>query len=325
MEDSNTLDTLLERAGKYYPIHSGGLATHVPMVLTALKALGAPKSKLVKTFNQSIDNLEKIDNLDNVTAIDVMESELGNSKSYLRYLKYFQSQLENCSLQEVLNKALPKLLPGIAASAFHGLIRLAFAIEANCKSEIAVALAYWSAEFQSFGLGEETTDESLEDILIRLSPLGENFDFSPGIIVDRMSEIGGLLRSRNEIVQPKIIDLETLRAFVLKIFYLQNDFTLLHTVTGCHALSVILPYIESEELALKELWKAILVGYLSTGLKFENVEIEAGSCDCDFSPIIAKALNADDAHIIKLIYSSYREYQKTYNPLYFFIAKRVFL
>ena len=252
MENSNTLNIFLERAGKYHPLYGGGLATHIPMVLTALDALGAPQNKLEQIFNQSIDNLDQIGSLENVKAFDDVESELGNNKSYLRYLKYFQNQLVNHSSQEVLKKALPILLPGIAASAFHGLIRLAYAIEANCKSEIAVALAYWSAEFQSFELVEETTDESLEDILSRLSPLGEGFEFSQGIIVNRMSEIGAVLKSNGEFIQPQNIDLETLKAFTLKLFYLQNDFTLLHTVTGCHAFSVILPYIDNEEFALKE-------------------------------------------------------------------------
>lgn len=322
MEDSNTLNILLEQAGKYHPMYDCGLATHVPMVLTALNAMGASKNKLQKTFYQSIDELEKIGSLDSVTAVDAIELELSNSESYLRYLKYFQNQLENYSIQDVLEKSLPFLLPGIAASAFHGLIRLAYAIEANSRSEIAVALAYWSAEFQPFEIVEETIDESLEDILIRLSPLGESFNFSPGIIVDHMAEIGDLLKSNGEIIHPKKIDLETLKAFVLKLFYLQNDFTLLHTLTGCHAFSIILPYIENEGFALKELWKAVLVAYLSTGLKFKNTEIKVESYNYDFSPVIAKALNAEDSHIIKLIYSSYCEYQKSLNPLYFLIAKR---
>ncbi|WP_281561362.1 questin oxidase family protein [Thalassomonas sp. RHCl1] len=322
MEESNILTSLLEKAGNYHPLYGGGLATHLPMVLVALNRLNAPDSKLIRTFDEGINGLESLGSLEKVIAVDSIGQALGNTKSFESYLTYFKSELETYGVEVVLKKALPVLIPGIAASAFHALIRLAYAIEVNNQSEIAIALAYWSAEYQSFELSGEAKDESLEGILTRLSPLGEDYEFSPGIIVNRMSEIGILLKRNECTIQPRSIDLSSLRSFALKSFYLRDDFTLLHTVTGCHAFSIVMPYLENKEAALRELWKAILVAYLSTGLSYEDKAIEIPAGSRDFSPIIERALVSDDSHVIKLVYTCFCEYQKWNNPLYYLVAQR---
>jgi len=316
MEESNTLNILLEQAGQYHPLYHGGLATHIPMVMIALNRLNASSSKLQNIFNESIKELELIDSLDSVTAVKEIEFNLGDSKKFRNYLKYFKSELEIYGTQAVLNKSLPILMTGVAASAFHGLIRLGYGIEANSQSEIAIALAYWSAEFQSFELSIELSNETLEDILTKLAPIGVEHRFSPGIIVNRMSEIGELLKRDNCVIQPRSVNLTDLKAFALKAFWAKDDFTLLHTVTGCHAFSIIMPYLENVDVALKELWKAILVAYLSTGLDYADKEIQVSESSFDFSLVISRALESNDSHVIKLVYTCFCEYMEYKNPLY---------
>ena len=322
MEEGVPLNALLSKVAEYHPLYGGGLATHLPMVLIALSQLKAPNEKLVQTFNNSVEGLELIGSLDNIVALENIESKLGQTESYKHYLKHYQNALASNSVRQVLEASLPHLISGIAASAFHGLIRLAYAIEANNKSEIAIALAFWSIEYQPFELSENTIDENLEEILARLSPLGENHHFSPGIIVDRMDEIGVLLKSNNSLIQPKKIDLISLRKFVLTAFYACDDFTLLHTVTGCHAFSIIQPFLDNVDAGLRELWKAILVAYLSTGQKYKSAPAKVNHQNEDFKQIIKKALTTEDAHIIKLVYTCFVEYQKCKNPLYFLVAHR---
>lgn len=331
MESEETLNTLLEQAGQYHPDYGVGFSVHLPMVMIALNRLNAPASKLVSTYNHSIKKLQKIDSLDKVSAVSSIEASLGDTESYTKYLKYYTQELEAQGAEAVLRHALPILVKGIAASAFHALIRLAYAIEANSQSEMAVALAYWSARYQPFDLtlssastSAKETEGDLEDILTELSQMSEKHEFGPGIIVDRMSEIGTILQREQHKVLPQKLDLTRLREFVLKVFYLQDDFTLLHTVTGCHAFSIIQPYLSlsDSEAALTELWKAILIAYLSTGLKFTDQQPDTSLAVCDFSPIINQAQLSDEAHVIKLVYTCYCEYQKWSNPLYFLVAQR---
>lgn len=322
MEDQRLLYSLLERSGQYHPLYGGGLATHLPMVLTALDLLKAPNKKLQSTFDNSLEGLEKIGCLANATPVNNIESYLGNRNSFRAYLQFFTLKLQQQSTLAVLKETLPRLISGVAASAFHALIRLAYAIEANCQSEIATALAYWCAEYQPFELNEKISNESAENILARLAPYGEKHQFLPGIIVDRMSEIGTLLKHNNSVIQPSIMNMTTLRELTITLFYLHENFTLLHTVTGCHALSIILPYFDDQQIAIKEFWKAIVVAYLSTGIGYQQQEVHIEDANIDFSPIIKGALLSDDSHIIKLIYTCVSEYKRCKNPLYYNVSLR---
>ncbi len=316
------LDELLKKAGHYHPHYGDRLAAHLPMVLIALDKLGASNEKLDSYFEASVQGLEPIDSIelaDNITAID---QHLGNSDKYLAYLKYFRKQISTYGCNPVIKNSLPDLLPGIAASAFHALIRLAYAIEANNADEIAVSLAYWCAEFQSFDLANKYTNDPLEVILSNCAPIGTNHTFLPGIIVDRMNEIGTLLKTANKPVIPSVLNITDLKELCIRAFYFKNDFTLLHTVTGCHAFSVVAPYSDNTEEALSEFWKAILIAYLSTGLVFDNKAIGNLPATGDFLAVISKALQSNDSHVIKLVYSCFQEYTANKNPMYYFVAER---
>ncbi len=325
MEEMTTLNKLLEKVAVYHPHYDDRLATHLPMVLIALKNLGATDTTLEQTFHNSISDLgtlDDLDSLDNVTGIDDITTHLGDSNQYQGYLKYFTQQITSYGAKAVLTETLPILINGLAASAFHALIRLAYAIEANNDSEVAIALAFWCAEFQLLPVSDENKSATLESILEELAPLGESHQFSPGIIVDRMDEIGNLLKQKTSIIQPKSISFDDIRNLALKAFHAKSNFTLLHTVTGCHALSILMPYLEDSNNALRELWKAILVAYLSTGLSYQSAEEAPSSSACDFTELTDHAIKATDSHTIKLVYSCYCEYQKYKNPLYYIVAER---
>lgn len=322
MQTTNRLNQLLNEARNYHPHYGDRLATHLPMVLIALSKLGANNEKLSSYFEQSVIGLEKISGQAKALSIDENIQFLGDCSKYENYLAYFQAEIASFGFERVLRKSLPILLPGISASAFHALIRLAYAIEAKNNNEIAVSLAYWSAEFQQFRVSEKLIDTPLSSTLATLASIGSNHSFSPGIIVDRMNEIGILLTNTKSVFQPIKITLSELRELSLKALYMHDDFTLLHTVTGCHAFSIVLPYIEDTDAAIREMWKAILIAYLSTGLEFKDCEINTPSQACDFEPIIKRALESNDSHLIKLVYTCYSEYIKHQNELYFVIAKR---
>jgi hypothetical protein len=137
-----------------------------------------------------------------------------------------------------------------------------------------------------------------------------------------MGEISTLLKQNNIIIQPEVINFNEIRDVALTAFNTKNDFTLLHTVTGCHAFSIILPYLADQNSALRALWKAILVAYLSTGLNFNSVKIRPSSLDCDFDNLIKHVIQSTDVHAIKLVYSCSCEYLKDKEPMYYTVAKR---
>ncbi|WP_299003770.1 questin oxidase family protein [uncultured Shewanella sp.] len=327
---SKTLDALLKQAGNYYPVYRGGLATHLPMVLIALHRLGAANEKLEQVFQMSTDKLTLIENLEETKVIDNVMAHLGQRAQFTAYLQYFKHQLIKDGRQAVLAHFLPLLMPGLAASAFHALIRLAYGIEASNDNEIAIALAYWCAEFQAVEINESTTSETLSAIMARLAPIGAEHSFKPGIIVDRMDEVASLLRQRKAVCMPEKLQFSDVRQFCLRAFYAENDFTLLHTVTGCHAFSLVMPYLTDNEASVKILWRAILVAYLSSGLYYSDTRTYPSKetkepTTIDFSPIIAQAILSCEPHVIKLVYTCFCEYQQDQDPLYFQLAKRAIL
>jgi len=322
MANLTTLNSLLSKVARYHPHYNDRLATHLPMVLIALKRLNAADSTLEITFDKSIKDLNLVGSLDNVVPIEDITDYLGDSSKYLCYLKYFITQLNSHGVENVLKKSLPILISGVAASAFHALIRLAYAMEENNENEIAIALAFWSSEFQLITISEEKSCATAEETLKKLAPLGEEHHFSPGIIADRIDEIGKLLKSNGCIIQPETISYDELRKLALRIFYNTDDFTLLHTVTACHAFSIIMPYLKDKELALRELWKAILTAYLSTGLGYKTTRSVFLEVDCDFSILINDAIKSYDSHTVKLVYSCFCEYLKYKDPMYYLVAKR---
>jgi len=322
MKDSNLLNKLLKKSGEYHPLYGNKLASHLPMGLFALNRLGASDEKLEDFFDEYKNKLEYLGELDKPTTIDRISQYLGDSSQYKNYLQYFIDQIEAHGTKTVLRQSLPVLLPGIAASAFHALIRLAYAIEADNDDEVAISLAYWSAEFQNFELNDKITNDTLEEIIEKYAPVGANHTFSPGIIVDRMAEIGEVLRQNNYSFQPQEISLGDIKKVCLKAFYAKGNFTLLHTVTACHAFTIIVPYIENTEVALRELWKALLVAYLSTGLNYDAVDLGSEKHDIDFNPVIKAALQSSNPHVIKLVYTCFNEFSNNNDLLYYKIAER---
>ncbi len=83
-----------------------------------------------------------------------------------------------------------------------------------------------------------------------------------------------------------------------------------------------MPFLDDEQFALRKLWEAILIAYLSTGLRFNDELINIPRGCYEFKPIINKGLVLEDSHVIKLIYSCYQEFQKSQNPLYYAVAHR---
>ena len=72
----------------------------------------------------------------------------GQTDAFAPLRATFAAALARDGRDAVLRAALPALLPGVAAAAFHGVIRTAHAVEAAHDGELAAALAYWAWRWQ---------------------------------------------------------------------------------------------------------------------------------------------------------------------------------
>ena len=227
MTSQQTLSDLLSKIEKYHPHYGDRLAAHLPMALIALSKLNASSEQLKSYYQLNVDGLELVKPGDTANAIINISDKLGQSNAYSDYLYYYQQQIAQLGQRKVIEQALPHLLPGIAASAFHALIRLAYAIDADNDSEVAIALAYWSSEFQDFPIDVVTTSMSPTEILTKACQLTANHVFGSGIIVDHMAEVGALLSQKSQPFRPQQLNLRDIRLCCLQAFENNNDFTIL--------------------------------------------------------------------------------------------------
>ena len=65
--------------------------------------------------------------------------------------------------------------------------------------------------------------------------------------------------------QPAFIDFKSVATAAATIYKMSGDFTMLHSVTACWSLHQLLPFMDDETKAIRHLWQAIVVAYLSAG------------------------------------------------------------
>ena len=318
-ELSDMCRALLTQSRNFHPFYGDGLSNHLPMALVALDRLGGSPSRLNAFYAASIPSLVGFKPAAHpVHPIDAM----GNSDHFASVLLYFQRAIVEDGPGDVLRRWVPELIPGIAAASFHGMIRLGYAIEASNNAEIASALALWTTAFTSLGPPGDLVDEMPSAIVKRLSKVIANHPVSPGLIVDRMTGIAPLNLLQYSESQPRQLRLPDVAGFAISAYASFDDFTLLHAVTATHAFRLVIPFIADSALATRYLWRSIMIAALSTGLPLHNEWPKEGAHRTGWADITARAIESDDEHVIKLVYTAFAEFRIYADPLYQFVAMR---
>jgi hypothetical protein len=312
---------LLTASHRYAPLYGNRLANHLPMALLALDRLGADAAAMRRFADGYARRL--LPAAVSSSGLDPHDV-LGSAGDYPRFLAFFQDRIREAGLDAVLHDWVPVLMPGLAASAFHGIIRLAYAIEGGLEDEIARALAYWASEYVALPLSLEPDAGTLDQIAERLRIKVANHEFKPGIIIDKMLEIAWNPALAGAVIQPAAPpSLREIAAFGLDAYRRREDFTLLHVVTGCHAFRIVQPYANDKALARRYLWQAVLVAWL-TVVAAPKGRAQAGGDGpgAGEEAIAARAILSSDDHVIKLCYSALCEYREYGDPAYLRIAAR---
>jgi hypothetical protein len=318
---SDACSELLAASYAYAPLYGNRLANHLPMALVALDRLGADAATMRRFADGYARKL--LPAAVSSSGLDPHDV-LGSSGDYPRFLSFFQDRIREAGVEAVLHDWAPVLMPGLAASAFHGMIRLAYAIEGGFEDEIARALAYWAGEYAALPLSLEPDQGTLDQIAGRLRIKVANHDFKPGIIIDKMLEIAWDPALAGAVIQPAAPpSLREIAAFGLDAYRRREDFTLLHVVTGCHAFRIVQPYANDKALARRYLWQAVLVAWL-TVVAAPMGRAQAGGDDAEIGEeeIAARAVLSSDDHVIKLCYSALCEYGEYGDLAYLRIAAR---
>lgn len=295
----------LDECARFDPEYRQGLSNHLPMALLALQRLGAPDSRIDDFVTRYIRQLEPAPNADLWRSGELWQDRLGERDSWSAYRNLFFEWIKGEGSSSVLAQALPRLMEGCGAAAYHGMIRTAYAVRSGHDCELADALAYWACRHLPLGAagdGGSVVDPSLVVQGLCVSASSEDLIFE-GMLAAAQSPGFG------QLIKPLKVDSGTLgrlSRLAATMYASSGNFTVLHLVTSCHAVRVLLPFIGDPQPALHAYWRAFAAGYIASGLG-EICEANLRSWD----EIIAAAIASDDEHVVKLV-DSCREEEHAY-------------
>ncbi len=311
----------IEAALVHDAFYKGYLASHLPMALAALDAMGASDAAIAAFAARYGAQLERLRASPFAIAPGEERSRLGSSDAYPAWAEYFRERLAAGDAVTVLREWCPVLVEGVSGGAFHGIIRTAYAVELGRDAELAHALAYWAASWQSLGAPPAPvgTFAPLE-VLARIAadpdfagqrPAGRNIAERTGAAASREA-----LRQHVAATDPARLDLDAIARTLIGAYCASGDFTMLHGVTGCHAARVLRPYLGRSGPALPTLWHALVAAYAGSGSPALRGWSLAGSDGLSWPAILERAIACTDEHDVKLAYTCWREWQRTGDALY---------
>lgn len=311
----------IEVAHRFGAFYRGYLASHYPMALVSLDAMGADDAALDRFSERYLPNLEPMREAVVTIAPGDEVAHLGSPRAFPEWVAYFDAAIATEGDERVLALWVARLLPALAAGAFHGAIRLAYALEAGSPRELAHALAYWAAAYELLPelpppAGELSCDQVLAAIaedpeLGGKRPQGRNI-IERTVAAARMPRMGAHVASTD----PERMDLDSIARALIRAYSASGDFTLLHGVTGTHALRMLLPYAGDPQAALAILWSSLLAAYAGAGSPPVDGWGLRGDDSLGWPAIHERAMGREDEHDIKLAYSCWREWQHRGGDLY---------
>lgn len=153
-DDSGVLDEVYERLHRTGPEYAGRLSNHGPMAAEALVRMGHGE-RVHRWVDRYLPRLDELPRPSDPIEPGRWPDALGDAKRVGDWLTLFAGELATAPWREVLATWWPRLLPGIAAGATHGVIRTGHAARALLEAETAPRIAelgqslgYWAARWQ---------------------------------------------------------------------------------------------------------------------------------------------------------------------------------
>jgi Questin oxidase-like len=218
------------------------LANHAPMVIIALDRLGASGRAIEKWYEMYHirHNLTPVRGVPAPIDRGRWKEALGDRTREADYRDFFAGEVTKLGAVGAIRAYLPHLLQGVAGSATHPLMRLAYGIIAEDDNEIAVALGYWACCY--LHLPEPTdaqpdTDDPAE-VLAGIASIDGVLCAKPetDLLWHSIRAIGALPQFR-PVVDRLAIGAETPRLMAetaLALYLSTMDFAALHALTGLH-------------------------------------------------------------------------------------------
>jgi hypothetical protein len=310
------------------------LANHLPMVLVALNRMGASDERLeayCHIYREQNGLVPVPAPLGKITR-DNWREFLGQREREGDYRAFFAGEVARLGATPTALRYLPQLMPGMAASATHAFMRMAYATMTDSDEETGVALAYWAATYLPLGVSrgvKPSTDDPAEVLASMYGPaafrhveperdllwhfmraVAQKPEFAP--VVDMLA-IGPETHDRVARVS-------------LALYAATLDFCALHAVTGTHWLRLMAPRAPDKATPLRYFWQAIAALVPKMGFPVlpsaDELEARRRVPLPGWSEIYRKAVTRDDEHDLSLAFSAGEEFKHYGDRLYQYAAAK---
>jgi hypothetical protein len=338
---TGVLDEAYERLHDTGPEFEGWLSNHGPMAAEAMARHGHAED-VPRWLDAYMDRLEDFPRGTAVIGPDWREA-LGDPRRIADWTGFFRREVAGRPWREVLGTWWPRLLPGVAAAATHGVIRTGHAVRALLSdgddaahvAELAHALAYWAARWQPvpgaetglpLGPGEQAVG-TVSPASLSAVPLIAN---QTGGIRERLSQLDELAGWPGALAPPGLpTGGEEIRAWLAGLAdaaalrYLEyahgNPVMLVHSATAPTAILRSLPALRVDLWApsAAAAWaaSAALTSIYAPGAAAPQEELPDAPPGPDaVAETFARAVGHGDEHVIKFADTAVDVYARTGRP-----------
>lgn len=328
---SAVLDELLDRDLENDPSTTRGLTNHLPMALVAKAALGAPPDELRRFTLRYEARLRPRSGVNRELTRSTWRRAVGEPAAYSDLDDFFRREISTRGVDDTVRTYLSDLMAGVSAAAFHGPIRLSYALDAASPLRVGSALAYFAANAAPLA-PLETVEEMTDSPETILSLISTEWRGAPvpslPLISDEM-HWAARQPTFSRLVSSLSVDDRTpqrLAAAALTLYATTDDFTALHGVTGLEALARIRPYVDDVGEFDRFSFQALAAAYLAIGAppvwSHDRLDEFASSTTIEQSEVQKRGAMSDDEHVAKLVFSAQRLHASKAEPLYLAIAER---
>lgn len=306
------------------------ICNHLELSLISAIELGASDRDLRRFYDDYVPRwpLEKLPVVRRPIDHSNWHVQLGDRRYEVEYRLFFKGEVARLGWQEAVRYYTPTFIDGPAGSAFHSMIRLAYAVIRRDPVEVAEGLAYWATVKMGFPRSSEAepfTSRPAEVLKrIRESPQFRELNHS-GIGLWARMNLMGHEPEFAPVVHWLEVHENTLQLIAhdsLALFIETNDMRALHAITASQALRELLPFLNAEDRvrAIRYLWQAIcavygLMGFITPTPDERLEELRHTKCP-PWDDIKAAARTSLDEHDLKVVFVMSEEELAYGDPLY---------
>ena len=352
--DNDVLDEGLSRLAVTGPEFGGGLSNHGPMAAEALVRLGRADA-VPQWLDAYLPRLDDAPSASDRITDATWPQALGSLNRVADWEAYFRAQFAEERWEDVFARWWPRLLPGVAAAATHGVIRTSHAArslalaeaagtrdDAERRGELARGLAYWAASYLELpgaglpgteppGTGPAAGRLELTAAIRALPvlpepPAGNTISGRLKTGLAREPGFGSAVAALRPPADPRAALRDLAREFagIFLVYGSDRPIVFLHAVTAPVAAYSVLPLLP-DELARPTrdaLWRVAAALYSVHAGVVAPRPLPATDPPAP-ADLTDRAVAAGDEHAIKLTEACLRLHAETQDPLLLHAAARV--